>query len=368
MEGWISIHRRITQHPDYFAEPFTRMGAWIDLIIMANYRVTTLRVRGVMVTVKRGEVAAAQMTLADRWKWSRGKVGRFLDELEKGGQITRKKSNVIDLIVVVNYEQYQDNLKPENRAVEVDPGQVGNEGGQYNRALASQSSTLPKNAVLDETTELSGSGTADSTTEFQKNGQQTEQQKNGVIIGNSDVSQSITANSDTANDTTDLRPDSTTNGAADSATGKAAEKHQTDTSNKYNKDNKSNKDTYTHNNSFQVSDFSARVRACACELLDWVAIRFPDIAGMPEPLNETQAVWLVQKYEVEDIRRLIAQMHNNNVAGKGKLNTYSTLTAYIGKDDVLKEKRRNGNNAEWNRLNAEAINRGYLKPRPVMTK
>ena len=91
----------------YFSEPFTRMQAWIDLLLVANYRDSVIYVRGNKVDVKRGQIAKSQDFFATRWKWSRGKVIRFLDELQKCGQIVQQKSNVITLISVVNYECYQ---------------------------------------------------------------------------------------------------------------------------------------------------------------------------------------------------------------------------------------------------------------------
>ena len=91
----------------YFSEPFTRMQAWIDLLLIANYRESVIYVRGNKVDVKRGQIAKSQDFFATRWKWSRGKVIRFLDELQKCGQIVQQKSNVITLISVVNYEYYQ---------------------------------------------------------------------------------------------------------------------------------------------------------------------------------------------------------------------------------------------------------------------
>ena len=91
----------------YFSEPFTRMQAWIDLLLVANYRDSVIYVRGNKVDVKRGQIAKSQDFFATRWKWSRGKVIRFLDELQKCGQIVQQKSSVITLISVVNYEYYQ---------------------------------------------------------------------------------------------------------------------------------------------------------------------------------------------------------------------------------------------------------------------
>jgi len=50
--------------------------------------------------------------LADRWKWSRGKVLRFLTYLEEDNRIVQQKSNVITSISILNYEKYQSNGTP----------------------------------------------------------------------------------------------------------------------------------------------------------------------------------------------------------------------------------------------------------------
>ena len=108
MEGWIKIHRRVLDHPDYFSEKFTRMAAWFDLLLMANFSDSFLRIRGVQVKVPRGSVATSEMSLAERWQWSRGKVRRFLEELAENQQIAQQKDNVITLISIVNYDSYQE--------------------------------------------------------------------------------------------------------------------------------------------------------------------------------------------------------------------------------------------------------------------
>lgn len=107
MEGWIKLHRQIMEHPDYFCEPFTRIMAWIDLLMLANHRGVHIRVRGNKVEVKRGETAIAQENLASRWKWSRGKVKRYLNELENDHWIIQQKSSVINTISIINYESCQ---------------------------------------------------------------------------------------------------------------------------------------------------------------------------------------------------------------------------------------------------------------------
>ena len=105
--GWIKLYRQIEENPMYFSEPFTRIMAWIDLLLMANHKPATIYVRGNRIDVGGGQIARSKESLSQRWQWSRGKTERYLLELEKAGQIEQQKSNVITLISISNYKDYQ---------------------------------------------------------------------------------------------------------------------------------------------------------------------------------------------------------------------------------------------------------------------
>jgi hypothetical protein len=92
--GWIKIHRKIMENQDWFAEPFTRGQAWIDVLLLANHSTGFIRKRGILIEIKRGQVGYSEESLAMRWQWSRMKVRRFLTELKERGQITRKPAQI----------------------------------------------------------------------------------------------------------------------------------------------------------------------------------------------------------------------------------------------------------------------------------
>lgn len=82
-KGWIKLHRQITDNSLYFAEPFDKLHAWIDLLMLANSKPTnTFYVGSELVTLKQGEIYTSELKLSKRWKWSRAKVHRFLNTLE----------------------------------------------------------------------------------------------------------------------------------------------------------------------------------------------------------------------------------------------------------------------------------------------
>lgn len=109
---FFTIDRRLLEEELWTAEPFTKGQAWVDLIGRASYKDGELTKRGELIITERG--------LADRWKWPKPKVRRFLEWLEKDGMITRTKmrtknrSGYRTKINVEKYSFYQD-VRTENR-------------------------------------------------------------------------------------------------------------------------------------------------------------------------------------------------------------------------------------------------------------
>lgn len=106
--GYVKIFRKMFDNPMWTCEKFSRGQAWIDLILLTNYRDGEIRVRGITVPVLRGFCGWSQLSLSARWKWSRGKLQRFLDDLETRQQIVQQKTRVTTLIKIVNYDEYQE--------------------------------------------------------------------------------------------------------------------------------------------------------------------------------------------------------------------------------------------------------------------
>lgn len=107
--GYIKLYRSSLNDPLYQKEPFTKWQAWCDLILLAYFAPSEFFVRGIRVRAKRGCVYKGTLELAGRWKWSRGKVERFLSYLVSDKRISIQKNNVISCISITNYEKYQQN-------------------------------------------------------------------------------------------------------------------------------------------------------------------------------------------------------------------------------------------------------------------
>ena len=108
MEGWISLHRQLCDSPLWTCEPFSRGQAWVDLLLLANHSDSFFYKRGVKINVSRGQVGRSEVELSDRWKWSRNKVRKFIKDLEKEQQIEQQKTNVTQLLTIVNYSKFQE--------------------------------------------------------------------------------------------------------------------------------------------------------------------------------------------------------------------------------------------------------------------
>ena len=128
-KGWITISRDISESDIWNEGPFSRGQAWVDLIIIANYKPGYIRVRGERIELKRGDVGHSMKTLADRWQWSRGKVERFLKELEKDKRIIRKTDNRKTVISICNYSKYQDKKKEDGHETGTRRARDGHETG-----------------------------------------------------------------------------------------------------------------------------------------------------------------------------------------------------------------------------------------------
>jgi hypothetical protein len=111
MEGWIKLHRKLAGSPLWLSEPFTRGQAWVDMLMLASFNEGGIRVRGIWVPLGPGQLGWSEVSLCNRWSWSRGKVRRYLDELESEQQIFRQtkqdKGVITTVITITNWDAYQ---------------------------------------------------------------------------------------------------------------------------------------------------------------------------------------------------------------------------------------------------------------------
>ncbi len=107
-KGYILLYRSILDNPLYRLEKFTKIQAWIDILILTCFTENYITTKnGQVIKLERGQCGYSVVALADRWMWSRTKVKRFLELLENEKMIQQKNVSNHNIINVLNYDKYQ---------------------------------------------------------------------------------------------------------------------------------------------------------------------------------------------------------------------------------------------------------------------
>ena len=107
-EGYISLHRTLLDNPIFNSEPYTKGQAWVAILMLTNHKEGYITVKnGKMIKIERGECGFSELALSDIFKWSRGKVKRFLILLESEKMIQQKIVENHSIIKVLNYDKFQ---------------------------------------------------------------------------------------------------------------------------------------------------------------------------------------------------------------------------------------------------------------------
>lgn len=127
-DGWIKVWRKVSDSQMWLEKPFSKGQAWIDLLLLATASDHVSKYKGRDKAYKAGTVHFSLLFLTDRWGWSRNKVYRFLERLQKdemivyqgrtsNGTINRTQNGTVNgtiddtindtFITIVNWALYQ---------------------------------------------------------------------------------------------------------------------------------------------------------------------------------------------------------------------------------------------------------------------
>ena len=89
--GWFALHRNYFDHWLWkIPRKFSEAEAFLDMLGLAAYEEERRDHGRDQVDLEPGEFPMTDRELADRWKWSRGSVRRFLGLLERQEMVIRK--------------------------------------------------------------------------------------------------------------------------------------------------------------------------------------------------------------------------------------------------------------------------------------
>ncbi len=118
-EGWISLHRSITEHAVFQdAEVFK---VWVWIILNASYCDKTALVGKKVVNLRTGQFVFGRKTASQQLNMCESKVYRIVKMLEEMGSIKIDANNKFSIITVENWAKYQgDEQKLNKRRTDVE--------------------------------------------------------------------------------------------------------------------------------------------------------------------------------------------------------------------------------------------------------
>ena len=128
-KGYIKFYRSTLKHPFFRRSEMSEMEAWLWLLSHAAWKPHKARVGDFFVELERGEVLAAVRHLAMEWRWSKGKVERFVTRLKNEGMVGTRSGTGVTVISISKYNEYQGDEDESGTPVDGESGQVRDKSG-----------------------------------------------------------------------------------------------------------------------------------------------------------------------------------------------------------------------------------------------
>lgn len=112
MNGWIKLHKSITEH--WLWDDPVILRAWLDLLMSVNYTDKKVLFNGKLIIVKAGQIITSIRKLSERWGCTRRKASRIIQLFTQDNMVELKTDRNGTLLTVVNYGKYQDGRDTES--------------------------------------------------------------------------------------------------------------------------------------------------------------------------------------------------------------------------------------------------------------
>lgn len=107
-KGYIYLMRSLQDHWLWQDKPVAKGQAWVDMLLWASHRDREAPAIEGFVQIKKGEFIRTQRQMGDKWGWSKNKVKRFLEVLQKADMIRLKSGTKTTHVYICQYETYRD--------------------------------------------------------------------------------------------------------------------------------------------------------------------------------------------------------------------------------------------------------------------
>ena len=106
------MHRGWMDHPCFGNVAYSEREAWEWLIGEAAFKDGAVSINGRPVVLKRGQLTASLRFMAQKWRWDKNKVARFIGLLKRWDMATSETETESGtgqtVISICNYTKYQD--------------------------------------------------------------------------------------------------------------------------------------------------------------------------------------------------------------------------------------------------------------------
>lgn len=116
MEGWIKLHRKTLDNP-VVCKDSDYLSVWIYLLLNATHQEYDVMFKGKRITLQKGQLITGTISISKKMKVNKDKVQRILKSFENDKQITQQTSNKNRLISIINWNEYQDIDKQNDKQV-----------------------------------------------------------------------------------------------------------------------------------------------------------------------------------------------------------------------------------------------------------
>lgn len=175
VEGnWIKLSRKIWDCALWSFDNPKYVLAWIDILLLANYKDKKIMFDGAVETIERGSFITSMVKLSERWSMDRRTVKRFLDTLQGDGMVVYESTRKRTIIKVTNYDLYQNFTGTDVASV---PDETEPDGDENDAAKVHEKCTTECASETPENTGFAGSDASpDAQLNVQENAQPNAQQ------------------------------------------------------------------------------------------------------------------------------------------------------------------------------------------------